>query len=98
MIEGAKQLDEQSETELVSSSKKWTIFTSMVDAVNEKEQRRLRFAKCSGCNRVNPYRLINVEKTASEIQCHACGTKISIERMHPFQRVENQEKLERLRY
>ena len=61
-----------------TSSQRWTIFSSMFDAVNEKEQRKLRFTKCSECNRTNLYKLANLKKGTTEILCRKCGTIISI--------------------
>ena len=79
MTERTYQIKEQRNMTMVSKPQRWTIFTSMLDAVSEKERSRLRFAKCSGCNRINPYRLANLEEDASEIRCRKCGTKISIQ-------------------
>ena len=68
----------QTDVAMDTSSQRWTIFSSMFDAVNEKEQRKLRFTKCSGCNRTNLYRLSNFDEGVSRIRCRKCGTKIPI--------------------
>jgi hypothetical protein len=70
----------QPDVTMDTSSQRWTIFSSMFDAVNEKEQRKLRFTKCSGCNRTNLYKLANLERGTTEILCRKCGTKISIQK------------------
>ena len=79
MVESSDRTEDQRNLTVVSKPQRWTIFTSMMDAVSEKERKRLRFAKCSACNRINPYRLANLEEAANEIECRKCGTKISIE-------------------
>ena len=74
------QEHEQTNVTRDTSSQRWTIFSSMFDAINEKEQRKLRFTKCSGCNRTNLYKLANLKKGTTEILCRKCGTKISIQK------------------
>ena len=84
MAELTEQLEEQGHMAIESKPQLRTIFTSMFDVVNEKERRRLWFAKCSGCNRLNVYRLANLDETKNEIRCRKCGVKISIQNKRSF--------------
>jgi len=48
----------------------WTIFTSLYEAVKEREFEKLRLAKCAKCGRATPYRLKSLGITS--LRCRRC--------------------------
>jgi transcription elongation factor Elf1 len=51
---------------------------SLYDAMREKELKKLRFAKCPVCNKLNSYRLSSLGE--AELHCKSCGAEIRVER------------------
>lgn len=54
----------------------YNIFTALIDNIQKKNRKKLRFARCQECGRSNPYRLISVD--GYRIKCKKCGNNISI--------------------
>ena len=56
----------------VDVSPNYNIFSALHDSLRAKNGKKLRFAKCSKCERLTPYRLNSVE--LPYIKCKKCGT------------------------
>ncbi|MEM3626591.1 MAG: hypothetical protein QXZ25_01020 [Candidatus Bathyarchaeia archaeon] len=55
----------------------WNIFTALHDAIREKALNQLRFAKCTFCGRLTPYRLKFT--TENTVRCKKCGNLIQLD-------------------
>ena len=60
----------------VINEKGYNIFSALVETIHKKEMKKLRFAKCKECRKLNPYKLISTK--SGNIECKNCGTKIPI--------------------
>ena len=56
--------------------KEYNIFSALVETIHKKDQGRLKFAKCSKCERLTPFRLGSIANLS--IKCKKCGTNIRI--------------------
>jgi len=54
----------------------YNIFTALIDNIQKKDRKKLRFAKCQNCGRLVPFRLISV--TGSNLKCKKCGNNVPI--------------------
>ena len=54
----------------------YTIFSALVENIQNKSRSKLRFAKCLKCGRITPYILKSVEN--SKIPCKRCKNTIII--------------------
>jgi len=70
--------EEQRGLNMGPSPHRWTFFASMYGALREKERRKTRLAKCPTCRCVRFYKLVQLDETATTVQCRKCGTKIPI--------------------
>jgi len=53
-----------------------SIFSALHEVIREKELKKLKFAKCTKCDLLTPYRLIYLEHNA--LQCKKCGTSLEL--------------------
>ena len=60
----------------MQDQKGYNIFTALHETIHNKSLRKLQFAKCQECGRLNPFRLISVEKET--IICKKCGNLITV--------------------
>ena len=60
----------------IPEQKNCTIFSALIETIHNKDQKKLRFAKCPECGRLNPFRLISI--TGVTIKCKKCGNEVSI--------------------
>ena len=60
----------------VINEKDYSIFSALVETIQKKEMKKLRFAKCQQCGRLTPFRLISTKCVS--IKCKKCGTKVPI--------------------
>lgn len=53
-----------------------SIFSALHEIIREKELRKLKFAKCTKCGLLTPYRLIHLK--GNGLQCKKCGTSLEL--------------------
>jgi DNA-directed RNA polymerase subunit RPC12/RpoP len=58
-----------------SDQKDYSIFSALVETIHKKDRKKLRFAKCQECGRLNPFRLISLSNNVM-LNCKKCGSKI----------------------
>ena len=57
-------------------TQEYTIFSALLDNIQDREHRKLRFAKCLECGRLTPYRM---ESVSSTVICKRCESPISVD-------------------
>jgi hypothetical protein len=55
----------------------YDMFEAVVDVVNGKKREKLKFAKCSKCGRLNPFRPRSKGMQFTALYCKHCGSLIS---------------------
>jgi tRNA(Ile2) C34 agmatinyltransferase TiaS len=59
-------------------TQEWSIFSVLYEVIKETELKKLRFAKCSNCQLLTPYRLKSLG--SNELKCKKCGLTIQLVR------------------
>ena len=57
-------------------TQEYTIFSALLDNIRDREHKKLRFAKCLECGRLNHYRR---EAVSSTVICKKCESPISVD-------------------
>jgi translation initiation factor 2 beta subunit (eIF-2beta)/eIF-5 len=60
----------------IPQKQEYNIFTALIDNIQKKDRKKLRFAKCQKCGRLTPFRLIYV--TGTNLKCKKCGKNVPI--------------------
>ena len=53
------------------------MFEAVIDVINGKKREKLKFAKCTRCGRLNPFRPKTKGMQFTTIRCSNCGNMIS---------------------
>jgi hypothetical protein len=62
----------------ISRSKDYGLSYSLFEALKDKESKRLKFAECPACKKLNSFR--NVSSGNSTILCKSCNAPIPVEK------------------
>ena len=54
----------------------YSMFEAVVDVVHEKKRKKLKFAKCPQCGRLNPFRPKSKGMQFTAMRCSNCGSII----------------------